>query len=787
MLLDRVSILRSISRDNPHRGHLDILEDLALSERLKWMTRESKPRDFHGLLAAWLAALDTETLNRHFYEALFKWFTGAVESCRFPDDGQPGKKEEQVMRMITRLLFIWFVKEKGLAPEQLFTEQFADSILQNHSPDNSDYYRAVLQNLFFGTLNTPQEDRRMRALDKTKRMNPQHRVSSLYRYEDLLQNPDDLISALTAVPFVNGGLFDCLDDFEKGGHKKDRLRVDCFTDNKTHRKLLSVPSRLFFDEDDGLFPIFNKYKFTVEENTPLDQEVALDPELLGMVFEHLLAAIVPESRDNARKQTGSFYTPRPIVEFMVDEALVAHLSAVLNGQEQNLRQLISWEEPEDGKPNPFTPRQTQTIAEAIDDLRILDPAVGSGAFPMGILQKLVHILARLDPQNQIWKRKQQAHAEQISDPQLRSECLATVDKVFAEANNYHNYGRKLYLIQKVIHGADLQPVAAQIARLRFFISLIIDQKPDDDEPNRGIEPLPNLEARIVAADSLIGLARKGQGGLQQTAKVQKLQSQINLVRADYFAAQQRDKKSRLAKRDKALRLQLADELVKMRFGKTDAARYAEWDPYDQTAGADWFDAELMMGIRDGFDIVIGNPPYIQLQANGGALGDKYQDAGYETFARAGDIYQLFYEMGFSMMRDKGVLCYITSNSWLKAKYGRGTRKLLAEQVEIVSLLEMGKGVFKNATVDTSVLVMRRGSADVSGRAMDMDRLTDKSFPPADEHWMPLRTEGEGPWLLLSPTEWSVLDKMRAVGKPLKEWDISINLRDKNRLQPCVYH
>ena len=324
---------------------------------------------------------------------------------------------------------------------------------------------------------------------------PQHRDFNLFRCADLLKRPADLRRRFAAIPFVNGGLFDCLDGFAAGGDREDRRRIDCFTDNPVHRKLLKVPSRLFFAEDGGLFPLLNQFKFTVAENTPLDQEVALDPELLGLVFENLLAAIVPESRDNARKETGSFYTPRPIVDHMVDEALAAHLAGRLGkNSEARLRALLSWEDPADDS---FSEKEKDALIAAIDGLRTLDPAVGSGAFPMGMLHKLVHILSRADPQNAKWKKIQQARAAEIPDPAVRRDALENIGRVFSEANNYGDYGRKLYLIQRVIHGADLQPAAAQIARLRFFISLVIDQKPREDRPNRGIEPLPNLETKFL--------------------------------------------------------------------------------------------------------------------------------------------------------------------------------------------------------------------------------------------------------------------------------------------------
>ena len=577
------------------------------------------------------------------------------------------------MRLITRLLFIWFVKEKGLAPPELFTEPLARDLLKNHRPENSDYYRAVLQNLFFGVLNTPMEDRRFRDHNRPARpggRDPQHRDFNLFRCADLLKRPADLRRRFAAIPFVNGGLFDCLDGFAAGGDREDRRRIDCFTDNPVHRKLLKVPSRLFFAEDGGLFPLLNQFKFTVAENTPLDQEVALDPELLGLVFENLLAAIVPESRDNARKETGSFYTPRPIVDHMVDEALAAHLAGRLGkNSEARLRALLSWEDPADDS---FSEKEKDALIAAIDGLRTLDPAVGSGAFPMGMPHKLVHILSRADPQNAKWKKIQQARAAEIPDPAVRRDALENIGRVFSEANNYGDYGRKLYLIQRVIHGADLQPAAAQIARLRFFISLVIDQKPREDRPNRGIEPLPNLETKFVAADSLAGLSRKGQGDLSETDEVRELKSAIDRVRADYFGAKTRAEKHRLRARDAELRGELAKALAALGFAESDAARFAGWDLYDQTAGADWFDAELMMGIRDGFDIVIGNPPYVQLRKLSGKQ-KRWREQKFDVYDDDGDIYCLFFERGARLLAKGGHLCLITSNKWMRSRYGQKLR------------------------------------------------------------------------------------------------------------------
>ena len=770
-VLGRVSILRGIRRENPHRGHLDILKDLAISERMKWMRAENKPQNFDGLLAAWLFALDTEELNKRFYKKLLAWFERAVHDCKFPDGKIAGKSEEQVMRMITRLLFIWFVKEKGLAPEDLFTEKFAAEALKNHKAENSDYYRAILQNLFFGTLNTPQKKRAFRKRDDKGKGDPkQYRDFNLYRYEDLLKNSRQFIQAAHSVPFVNGGLFDCLDGFETGGDREDRLRVDCFTDDPVHRKLLSVPSRLFFAKNDGLFTLFNQFKFTVDENTPLDQEVALDPELLGLVFENLLAAITPESRENARRQTGSFYTPRPIVEYMVDEALTAHLAGTLGKEsEPKLRELLEWGDIADDL---FSAKEEKAITDAIDKLQILDPAVGSGAFPMGMLHKLVHILSRVDRKNKKWKKKQLEKAAEISDPSVRGRTMDDIERVFSEENNYDDYGRKLFLIQNAIHGADLQPVAAQISRLRFFISLIIDQKPNENEDNRGIEPLPNLETKFVAADSLIGLARKGQADLSETDEVRELKAAIDRVRADHFGAKRRADKHRLRVKDKELRGKLAKALAKLGFAQNDANRFAAWDLYDQTAGADWFDAELMMGVRDGFDIVIGNPPYVRHELFAAKKPALKVHFG-EFFASTADLYTYFYHKGMSELRKGGHLSFITSNKFMRVGYGKNTRELLAKNATIRTLVDFGElPVFKAAT-DPAIVIAQNMlpsgkenlTAAVVKNVEDISRVGE--FIQERGFALPVSE--------MSVNEWSVegggesrqlLGKMRRVGRPL---------------------
>ena len=212
--------------------------------------------------------------------------------------------------------------------------------------------------------------------------------------------------------------------------------------------------------------------------------------------------------------------------------------------------------------------------------------------------------------------------------------------------------------------------------------------------------------------------------------------------------------------------------------ENDANKIAQWDPYDQNARADWFDAEYMFGNREGFDVVIGNPPYMQLQKNGGDLGNRYKDTGYETFTRTGDIYQLFYEKGCQLLKPRhGLLAYITSNSWLKAEYGRATRRYFGERHTPLQLLEMGKDIFENTIVDTSLLLLREGNNDEANpviAAVDMDRLNVRDFPPDASLWGQTRPDGEKPWSILSLREHRIMDKMQAIGTPLKDWNVRIH-------------
>ena len=819
-VVGKVSLIREIATgadpndpaDKPHRAHIDILAELALPDRLQWMNRSGKTADFDGLLAAWLDALDTDALNKRFYADLFAWFNRAVSEAKFPAAASPNASqsaaEEQAMRLITRLMFVWFIKEKGLAHPDLFIESQVKALLKDYDAQNGDsYYRAVLQNLFFATLNVEIPKRRFRREGNADR-NPDHRNFNVYRYESEIAKPDELLALFSQTPFINGGLFDCLDSFDAQG--AGGVRVDCFTDNPRHRAALSVPNRLFFDDDDGIIALFNKYKFTVEENTPVDQEVALDPELLGKAFENLLAAHNPETRVNARKRTGSYYTPRAVVDYMVDEALIGALSRKAHGLmpkdapgarpdadawRSGIRALLdyddAYDDAYDDDANPFTPAETEALVRAVADIKIIDPAVGSGAFPMGALRKLTLALRRLDPDNDLWQALQEQIALERSGKayssaptqKRRDDELQEISDAFEKYKD-SDFGRKLYLIQNSIYGVDIQPVAAQIAKLRFFISLAIEQTANSDpEDNYGVRPLPNLETRFAAANALIGLRAAPQTALRTNA-VADLHQRIERNRERHFHAADRREKARCRNIDANLREELAaaltsDDMGDLKLNPGDAAKIAAWNPYDQNApAADWFEPDYMFGVSGGFDIVIANPPYIQLQRDGGALNKLYAGRGFKTLAPTGDIYQLFYEKGCGLLAPgAGLLAYITSNKWLKAKYGESTRHYLATQTSPKKLLDFASfQVFDNASVDTCILITQKGDdkGDLAVTTFGTDFSAENNIREyAVSNAVTAAVAGDA-WFIGNRMQRAIKEKMEAVGTPLGEWGVSIN-------------
>lgn len=768
----KVTLIKDIACAEPHSGHLAILEDFSLSALSR--ARQREIRTFADLDDAWRESLSTQLLNRQFYKEIANWYFWARDHASFPKDAPTdadGKPSLPLIRLLTRLIFCWFLREKTLPgggtliPADLFDPPRIRELLRDISPDATTYYTAILQNLFFATLNAEMETGRHFIGEGDEDERADHFNSAVWRNKQLLAKPERVESLFHGIPFLNGGLFECLDEpvFDEKGKKIGERRVDGFSTRPA--KQAKIPNFLFFGAsqtadlstaygDSGrnretvrpLLEIFRSYKFTLTENTPIEEEVALDPELLGHVFENLLAAFNPETGTIARKATGSFYTPRVVVDWMVDEALVVYLAErVATVTEAQLRDLLSWERDTHDLP----PEVVSALIDAIDSLKSLDPACGSGAFPMGLLQKLVHLLKKLDPENVGWRARQTAAAEAIESAPAREAATQAIARAFVHDDD--DYGRKLYLIENCLYGVDIQPIAVQIAKLRFFIALVVEQPIDPALPNYGILPLPNLETKIVAANTLLGL-RRGQLMLGSN-EVRLLEKQLQQVRHDYFTARRYADKKALRARDRELCRKLATALASSgECTPADAQRLADWNPYDTNREAPFFDPGWMFGLAvgrerpsaatlrgnlagivnqvagqmelgaapqadNGFDLVLGNPPYVRqeelknvsVQDSAGRprpLKEVLKEQ-YECFTGTADLYVYFIERSLQLLRRGGVLSFITSNKYFRAAYGERLRAYLLYATRPRVLLDFGDAPLFTAIAYPCILVVQK--------------------------------------------------------------------------------
>ncbi|TGN97213.1 Eco57I restriction-modification methylase domain-containing protein [Burkholderia sp. USMB20] len=741
-VLGKVTLIQNIAIEKPHPGHLDILASFSLAE----LTEGRRViENFDQMHAAWEEVFNVELLNKRFYRELANWYFWALPQVDFPADIEKDDEKRRatgLIRLLTRLIFCWFLREKGLVPDKLFSETALKDILKDLSPEISTYHEAILQNLFFATLNQRMgKDAKgvpFRAFidDVSVQQNrATMRGDALYRYEDHFLDPDAALDQFADVPFLNGGLFECLDYIDESTNEKRYL--DGFSRDPEKRPV--IPNRVFFgnehDEDlsaaygdkkrkkekvRGLLRILHAYKFTIVENTPVDQEIALDPELLGKVFENLLASYNEETKTTARKQTGSFYTPRPIVEYMVDGALKSHLAnALIKGGkgDQDARAgldiLFSYSE----RVHPFSEKDVATLLDAIHTCKILDPACGSGAFPMGMLHKLVYIIHKLDPDNARWKQIQIDAATKIPDFSARDAAISAIERDFAD--NEDDYGRKLYLIENCLYGVDIQPIAIQISKLRFFISLICDQRTNRNKrENHGVRPLPNLETKFVVADTLTKLPEIDQFALLP-GRVFQVEGEIEALYHNYFAIQRHDHKLVIQKKIKVLREELG-RLLSESLGSSEKARHiADWDPFDPQTSCDFFDPHWMFGksLSDGFDIVLGNPPYVF----GGNVGisEKNKKIYKKTYVSGSgkiNLFTIFIERGSQLLKAGGVLTYILPNTLLRVTSYKNIRNYILENLQIDEVLDLDVGVFDAVTASTIVIRLKRCRPQVNWMA-----------------------------------------------------------------------
>lgn len=791
--IGRISILKDINLIAVHAGHERMLTKLKLSKTIT---------SFTELYNSWRNVFDLKILNTEFYAKVAEWYSRAIAEVKFPDEyylalpENKDKKRNEVqeianqiacIRLLTRIIFVWFLKHKHrgqetLIPDKIFSKKYIDTILNYSDKHKSTYYKAVLQNLFFATFNT-NIDSPQRSFS---RKNFSDHQMPRFRYESFFINPAKSVNELFSnIPFLNGGLFENLDMDHK-------TRIDWFSDPDltkpgTSENKLVVPDNLFFgdSENEGLFDIFNKFYFTIEENTPLDQEIALDPELLGKIFENLLAAYLPESKSSARRKTGSYYTPREIVNYMVDESLITYLLIRLheagetdkNKNEDKLRILFAY----NSDSNPFGDNEkiSDLIIKYLSEIKILDPACGSGAFPMGMLHQIVYALGKLDPGNEKWEKEQLEillkpkiddliTVSHISSEKAKLEAEKQLQKEMNEIRetflkNDPDYTRKLYLIQNCIFGVDIQPVAIHISKLRFFISLIVNQDIDGTarKENYGIKPLPNLETKFVAANTLKELLAP----TTRTGDVIDIEKKLKELRKSFFFTKNRSEKNNLEKEDARLRgllekkleelystdnrqfesqienLQQKKELLEKelrkptlkdnqksaikkelkqitvkvnRFGEkminegqvtTLAHQIARWNPYNQNTYANWFDPEWMFGLpaNSGFDIVIGNPPY-----GGTKLEEEITNSlGLESKDPYGAFIARFLGSGarITPLKHNGILSYIVSDTFMTIKSHLPLRKQMMDNY-IHNMIRVHQDTF-GATVNTAVIICRR--------------------------------------------------------------------------------
>jgi adenine-specific DNA-methyltransferase len=664
---------------------------------------------------------------RRFCLEVANWFLSASRYARFPQPPRVAHAEAdqslRLIRLITRVLFCWILKENGMITGEPLQEPRWCEILADLDPGESSFQSAILRDPFFAS------------------------------------------------------------------------EVDV----------------------SPLLEIFGNYKFTAVENTPFGGEIALDPEILGLVFENLLASVNQRAGITARKQTGAFYTPRVVVAHMVDEALIAHFKEALAlafceapEAEARLRKLFSHALE---NTNPFDPSETAVLLDAIDDgaraLRILDPACGSGAFLIGVLHRLVFLLRRLDPGNALWRERQLIRAR--SSGPGREAAERAVTEAFARGEG--DYARKLYLIKNCIHGVDIDPIAVQIARLRVLLSLLADHETSGKSDDCGALPLPNLESRLVAANALLALHPRTQAALAGPAAREK-RAELLLVRRAYFDARRSPAKRALRRRDKALRLEIAallrgDATIPSR----DADQLAGWDPCAANEIAEFFDPEWMFALADDcpsqsaagnsraprraaafdFDIVIGNPPYVRQER---FKGDKAAfKERYHCHAGAADLYVYFYERSFDLLRMGGLLCFISSNKYFRSSYGRRLRSFMATTGEVQELIDFGDASIFAAMAYPSIILIRKAretrvksqlpnlpqSPERELRAL---RWEAKKNPESGETEPPitrltevfLEKSFQLPQKSLAPDGWKIhsasltrlISKLRAAGQPLGE-------------------
>lgn len=675
-----------INYSNPRRHSYVLGTEVGVATARKYLSSMGSINDFIDLQHRF----SVETVNKDFYKAISNHFYALVGDGTETSASSPilkltmGNSDEDrrnyAVRLLGRIVFLWFLKQKrsknGL---QLFPSSFLDL------EGKRDILQTQLQPIFFEVLNKEIKNRQSKF------------TTGEFKH----------------IPYLNGGLF----------HPSDGTSGDHYNPD-TQKSLVEIKD-LWFCE---LFETLNTFNFTLDENLENDVDLSIDPEMLGRIFENLLAEINPETGKVARKSTGSYYTPRSIVNLMVDKSLITYLSKETRINSDKLRALISIDRFDDLK-FPLSEVEKTKVVKAVKKLKILDPACGSGAFPMGLLQKLLWVLNQVDPSGEEY---------------LESADYAGTENWLSESRT--DYLRKQKIIRDTIFGVDIQSIAVEIAKLRCFLTLIVDQEIDDDAPNRGVVPLPNLDFKFVCADSLIPRMKDKQLAFNDDPL---LEDKLQSIRKRFFNTSNQEKKNGL----KSEYEELINDDLKLFQESPWSLQLKSFRPFTNNSRATFFDPLTMFGFQF-FDIIIGNPPYISALAAKkilpAELRDQYKFV-YKSASGAYDMYLLFLELGLNLLSDKGTLVLITPTKFLSAKYGEAFRAIANNSLSEIADFDNAR-IFDSAGVSTLVsfyhknLDPKESDVTVNFYADDYAKPASvKTFPRSSLNEFPEQTWGHLKW------------------------------------------
>lgn len=641
-----------ISYSNPRRHSYVLGSDVGIATARKYLANMGSVTDFENLQFRF----SVEAVNKDFYKEIAEHFYELVgrygdkkEVLKEPVLKLPNKKakiedlQNYSVRLLGRIIFLWFLKQKTsntgkpLLPTDLLTKK---------DGNYKDILHSRVEPIFFEVLN-----------------------KQIIHRDPVFQK--DLYGQ---VPYLNGGLF----------HASDGDAGDFYSE-KLRKSEIEIPDSWFI----ALFKTLDTYNFTIDENLENDVDLSIDPEMLGRVFENLLAEINPETGQIARKSTGSYYTPRAIVNFMVDESLTEYLLTKTSISNEKIRAVITTTKHDDIE-NPLDANEKTKIINAISDLQVLDPACGSGAFPMGMLQKLLWVITQVDPEG---------------DEYLESQDMEGTEHWLTPGRL--DYLRKRKIIRDVIFGTDIQSVAVEIAKLRCFLTLIVDQEIDDESPNRGVVPLPNLDFKFICADSLTPLDPNKQMSLGDDPDLEK---KLASIRRRYFTTTNEDKKNKL--REDFEKLVTSDPTLFAESVRN--AHLKSFRPLASNNQAKFFDLQTMFGL-DGFPIVIGNPPYKVLEGSDSKeILENLRSISTYKYALGGklNLYRHFIERSVQFLSKEGVLSFICPSTLIADKSTQGIRRMFRETGELKFLIEFPEKekVFESVTQATTIFLFKEGSS-----------------------------------------------------------------------------